>query len=107
LQVEHNQAKHATPVGLQSKTAAKNREANTRHVKPEKKTTKGHTHRDRDREGDEEEGGVKWKRGEETGSVAEVSSSYGGKGATATQCEKAAGSTHSTKTTNSPGHTDA
>jgi hypothetical protein len=72
LQVEHNQAKHATPVGLQSKTAAKNREANTRHVKPEKKnyqrTHRGH--RDRDREGDEEdeeeEGGVKRKRGEET-----------------------------------------
>jgi hypothetical protein len=39
--------------------------------------------------------------------VAEVSSSDGGEGATATQCEKAAGSTHSTKTTNSPGHTDA
>jgi len=33
-----------------------------------KKTTKGHTerHRDREREGEEEEGGVKRKRGEET-----------------------------------------
>jgi hypothetical protein len=39
--------------------------------------------------------------------MAEVSSSDGGEEATATQCEKAAGSNHSTKTTNSPGHTDA
>jgi len=72
LQVEHKQAKHATPVGLQSKTAAENREANTRQVNGEKKTTKGHTerHRDREKEGEEEEeeeeGGVKRKRGEET-----------------------------------------
>jgi hypothetical protein len=68
LQVEHNQAKHATPVGLQSKTAAKNREAQDT-LRGEKKTTKGHKerHTDTQREGEEEEeGGVKRKQGEET-----------------------------------------
>ncbi len=75
--------------------------------KDTQRDTDTETEREKAKKKREEWSGSEEKRQETRGSVAEVSSSEGGEGATATQCEKAAGSTHSTKTTNSPGHTDA